>query len=83
MGLAIRRLTIEFDERLDLAGYLRLPGGTPAGYTETRVGRRVDPDAPQAALAARVITTGLGRTMRYGARPGRRLLSNRGAVRFA
>lgn len=59
-GLEIRKLTIELDGRLDLASFLGLPGGTPAGYTEIRVGCRVESDAPPetiAALAARVIAT--------------------------
>lgn len=59
-GLAIRRLSIELDGRLDLAGFLGLPGETPAGYSEIRVGCRIDSDAPPAALAAlaaRVIAT--------------------------
>ncbi len=59
-GLAIRTLVLEIHGRLDLAGFLGLPGGTPAGYTDIRVDCRIDSDArPEAlgALASRVIAT--------------------------
>lgn len=59
-GIAIQRLAIEIEGRLDLATFLGLPGGTPAGYTEIRVACRVDSDARPgalAALASRVIAT--------------------------
>ncbi|HIH04373.1 MAG TPA: OsmC family protein [Methanoregulaceae archaeon] len=60
LGLEIRNLTIELDGKLDLASFLGLPGGTPAGYTEIRAGCRLESDASTsalAALAAQVIAT--------------------------
>jgi hypothetical protein len=53
-------LTIEVEGRIDLARFLELPVDKPAGYTEIRVGCRIDADAPPselAALAARVVAT--------------------------
>lgn len=51
-GIAIRTLTIELEGQIDLASFLGLPGGRPAGYTEIQVRCRIDADASQAELAA-------------------------------
>ncbi len=59
-GIAIRMLAIEVEGRVDLARFLGLPVDTPAGFTEIRVGYRIDADAPPSALealAARVVAT--------------------------
>ncbi len=58
-GIAIRSLTIELDGTARPRRLSRTARGTPAGYTEIRVGCRIDSDAPSAlaALAAQVVAT--------------------------
>ncbi|MEN6341926.1 MAG: OsmC family protein [Methanospirillum sp.] len=59
-GMAIRKLTIETEGKIDLAAFLGLPSEAPAGYTEIRADIRVDSDARPStltALATRVIAT--------------------------
>lgn len=51
-GVAIRRMTIDLDGRIDLARFLGLPVETPAGYTEIHAACRIDSDAPPGAIAS-------------------------------